>query len=528
MDDFTRTRDLALSSLNQGKLDQALGYCQRLTELKPTDPDGFFLMGMVQDAQSNVADALVAVQTALELGETAEYLAHYARILSRVKRMEAALKAASRAMALNPQDALTLDTIGCVFSRVGKHEAAIPIFETAVAQQPDHPQFRFNLASSRQFTGDFDTAEQDYEHIIKVAPSFVKAHMALSSLRTQTADSNHIERLEQILTATRDPRSALHLRYALAKECEDVGRDDEAFAHLKAANTAHKQALGYDIARDRAIFNGLIDAFTLDDVAENTGAAPEFGPTDEAIFIVGMPRSGTTLVDRIISSHPEVDSAGELQTFPVLLKMMSGTRSTVVLDPETIERAKAIDFKTLGQRYLFDSAAHRGDLPFFTDKLPLNFLNIGYIAKALPKAKIIALRRNPMDTLWSNFKHLFATEFSYYNYSYDVKDAANYIVMFNKLMDHWDAVLPGKIHHIHYENLVSGFELEVRRAIAHLDLKWADACLTFHENDAAVATPSSVQVRSPIYAGSVGKWKRFEKHLSEAAEIFGKNGLEYS
>jgi tetratricopeptide (TPR) repeat protein len=390
-----------------------------------------------------------------------------------------------------------------------------------VERQPDNPQFRFNLASSRQFVGDFDRAEQEYEHIIKVVPGFVKAHTSLSALRTQTENNNHITRLEQVLCKTRDQTSALHLRYALAKECEDIGRDDEAFSHLGAANTAHKKALKYNIESDREIFAALTKAFPKSQGHQPSPGAPASAP----IFIIGMPRSGTTLVDRIISSHPDVESAGELQTFPVLLKTMSGTKSRVVLDQDTIQKAAEIDFKDLGQRYMTESAAHRRDLKRFTDKLPLNFFNVGYIANALPNAKIVCLRRDPMDTVWSNFKHLFATDFSYYNYSYDLRDTAHYIVMFNRLMDHWDQVFPGLVHPLKYENLVADFEPEVRKLIDHLDLEWSERCLTFHENEAAVATPSSVQVRSPIYAGSVGKWHRFEDYLQNAKDIFAANGL---
>ena len=520
-DDFGYIRQLALSALNQGKTEQAVGYCRRLTVLRPRDPDGHFLLGMAEDARNNTKDAVAAVESALSFEETAEYLAHYGRLLSRFKKMDMAAQAADRALALNPKDPLTLDTIGCVFSRLGQHNRAIPIFEQAVNGQPNNPQFRFNLATSHQFTGDFEAAEQDYELIIDHTPSFVKAHTALSTLRRQTSERNHIARLEGLLTKVRDPAAALHIRYALAKECEDVGRDYDAFQHLHAANTKRKASLKYDFKQDSALFRAVMSAFT------SPLPVTEHQPTSDStpIFILGMPRTGTTLVDRIVSSHPDVVSAGELQTLPLLIKQMSGSTTPVVLDETALSTASNIDRVDLGRRYIAESAALRKGGPYFTDKLPLNFFNVGFVVEALPSARIICLRRSPMDTVWSNYKNLFATDFSYYNYSYDVRDTAEYIVLFNALMDHWDSVYPRHVHHLSYEDLVSDFEAQVCRLIDHCELDWSDKCLHFHENEAAVATPSAVQVREPIYTGSVGKWRRFEAHLGDAVAVFEREGL---
>lgn len=481
---------------------------------------------MALDATNCTLDAVTAVETALKLEESAEYLAHYARLLAQLKRMGDAASAADKALSMHPNDALTLDTIGCVFSRLGQHDRAIPIFQRSVAQQPDHPQFRFNLATSRQFAGDFDQAEKEFEHILAVAPGFIKAHAALSALRTQTPEDNHIDRLEEVLERVRDPAARLHLLYALAKECEDIGRDDDAFEYLRDANTARKTTLGYTIDKDRALFESIKSAFPSGRAVES-GRSTETAATEHPIFVIGMPRSGTTLVDRIISSHPNVESAGELQTLPLVIKKMSGSKTPVVLDEDTINHISSEDLDDLRERYLSESKAQRRPAVFFTDKLPLNFFNAGFIVESMPDAKIVCLRRNPMDTVWSNYKHLFATNFSYYNYSYDVRDTAEYVALFNDLMDHWDTVIPEAIHHVKYENLVSNFDAEVRELISYLGLPWSDACLRFNENQAAVATPSAVQVRSPVYAGSVGKWKRFGRHLGEAAAVFEQRGIEY-
>ena len=196
-----------------------------------------------------------------------------------------------------------------------------------------------------------------------------------------------------------------------------------------------------------------------------------------------------------------------------------------MLDAETVALSRAIDPKTLGKLYIEETLTHRADSPRFVDKMPLNFLYAGFIAEALPNAKIVCLRRNPMDTCWSNFKHLFATNFSYYNYSYDLLDTAAYYLQFDALMAHWAKVLPGRVLEVQYESLVDDLEGEARRVIAHLGLAWSPDCLNFHENDAAVATPSAAQVRRPIYKDAVGRWRRYADHLKPVAAFFAANGV---
>jgi tetratricopeptide (TPR) repeat protein len=504
--------------LNQGRIDEARKACAALIAHDPNHADGHFLMGMAEDARGAVSVAIEHVKTAIAQQPRAEYFAHLGRLLSKIHLNDEAIAAAGRAADMKPADALTINTIGCIYSRVGRHETAIAFFERALAAQPDHAEFRFNLAASLGFLGRFDEAEAQYEKIIAAVPHFAKAHTALSLLRRQTPERNHIARLEALLTRT-PPNLHLHIHYAVAKELEDIGNHDSAFHHLKAAGNLRKRDLGYSIDFDKAIFAALRLRFAegAKDVSGHDSAEP--------IFVVGMPRTGTTLVDRIISSHPDVTSAGELQTFPLLVKRLTGTRSRFVLDAETIAASNNIDAQVLGRRYLEESRSQRANSTRFVDKMPLNFLYAGFIAEALPKAKIVCLRRNPMDTCWSNFKHLFATNFSYYNYSYDLLDTAAYYMEFDALMAHWGKVLPGRVLEIRYESLVENLEAEARRLIAHLDLSWNDACLNFHENDAAVATPSAAQVRRPIYKDAVGRWRRYAEHLEPVSAYFAANGI---
>ena len=242
--------------------------------------------------------------------------------------------------------------------------------------------------------------------------------------------------------------------------------------------------------------------------------------------MVGMPRTGTTLVDRILSSHPDVASAGELQAMPLAVKRLAATASRSVIDQETVMASGKIDPAAIGDAYLAQADHHRHDgTARFTDKLPANFLYIGHIARALPHAKIVCLRRNPMDTVWSNYKNLFASQSAYYAYSYDLLDTARYYARFDRLMAMWDKVFPGLVLQLSYEQLVADQEVQTRRLLEHCDLDWDEACLTFHENSAAVATPSAAQVRRPLNADAVGKWRTHEAALQLARAFFEEQGI---
>ena len=504
--------------LNRGNLKQAQRLCLRILDACPRHADAHFLIAMIAAARREVSGAIDLIKKAIELdAERAEYHAHLGRCLVMLKHYREAVEAADRAMDLKPTDSLTLDTIGCVYSYTGNHEKAVVPFRRAVGKKPDDPTFQFNLAASLKFLGDFDGAESAYEGAIQASPRFYRAHWALSTLRQQTSDKNHIKRLEQLLPSSdRHVDTALYLRHALAKEYDDIGDYEHAFRNLAAANTKKARQINYSIENDRQIFRTIHQNF--DD--RTVGQASTGHPASEPIFVVGMPRTGTTLAERILSNHSEVFPAGELQNFPILLKKTAQTTSNKVLDPETIEKAMKLDFRFLGSEYLQSTRPATGHTKHFIDKLPINFLYIGFIHLCLPNAKIICLRRNPMDTCLSNFRQLFAVDFGpYYDYAYDIMDTGRYYALFHGLMEHWRRVLPGRVLEVHYEKIVADQEAESRRMIEFCGLEWEHACLAFEKNTAAVATASSVQVRKPIYNTAIGRWKRYEKQLLPLQEL---------
>tara|TARA_A100001391_G_scaffold142053_2_gene99826 strand:- start:6 stop:1589 length:1584 start_codon:yes stop_codon:yes gene_type:complete len=513
----------ARQALQQGDLAAASAAAKQLVLEDQSKPTGYFLLGIVAAEIGDMGNALPLLEAAVQRGPEAEHLAQLARVLSLLHREGDAARAARAAYDLKPQEAMTLDTIGCVFTRLGDHEGSLGPFREAVAKSPDNQDYRYNLAAACGFTGKVDEARALYEAILAEEPGNARVHYALALLSRQTSEANHVTRLEAALAKSESADDRLRIRYALAKELEDIG-DTAAFGHLKAANDEHKRTIGYDFAQDEAVFDALEALFRSGKGALFAGEGER---SQAPIFVIGMPRTGTTLVDRILSSHPDVGSAGELQAMPVAVKRLAQTRSRQVIDAETVAASGAIDPAALGKAYLAQAAHQRPEgSPRFIDKLPANFLYAAHIARALPDARIVCLRRQPMDTIWSNYKNLFASQSGYYAYSYDLLDAARYYARFDRLMGMWEELMPGRVLQLGYEELVADQERQTRRLLAHCGLDWDPACLAFHENRSAVATPSAAQVRRPLNADAIGKWRQHAEALEPARAWLAGQGID--
>ena len=464
--------------------------------------------------------------------ENAEYRAELGKQLIALRQPEQALAAASEALALEPAELPTLNTLGTVFSHCGEHEKALACFERvartlqtrvsgttqlSVEWQAD---FYFNRAASLHFAGRFDEAGQAYEQAIHLDPRMYKAHSALSQLHRQTPENNHLDRLQQLRNGISTAADQLHLGHAIAKEQEDLGQYQEALASLSWAKQAQAGLVAYKADTDAALFSSIKRLFTRQLLGEQHVDCDN----PEPVFILGMPRTGTTLVEQILSSHSQVYAAGELQNFPLQVKRMTGSPEGDVLDIETLTRSLQLDMSELGAKYIASTRPRTSHTPHFIDKLPMNFMYLGLINLALPRAKIICLRRDPMDTCLSNYRQLFATNFKPYYYNLNLIDCGRYYIQFDQLMRHWREVIPGAVFELHYEALVADPEQVSRELLAHCGLPWEDQCLEFNQRKTSVATASAVQVRSDIYQSSVNRWQRYGESMQPLYDLLKSAG----
>ncbi|MFC7292897.1 tetratricopeptide repeat-containing sulfotransferase family protein [Hirschia litorea] len=513
----------ARQAVKNGQLVECASYIDKVLISEPENSEACFLKGIVLVEARQYKKALVFLREAVKKApKNAEYNAHLSRILLMLREEGEAENYARIAAQHVEEDALTLDTIGCVFARLGDHEAAQKVFEKAVVLNPDNIDFRFNLVATYGFFGKKDEANYQYEEILKRAPLHGKSYLGLAALNRQTPESNHIEQIEAAIKSVEDPVEKLRIHYAAAKEYEDLGEFDKAFEHLHTANTQHTQRLKFDIKVDEENVETIKRCFA-DSAYLNSQSQLEAAP----IFIVGMPRTGTSLVDRILSAHSDVASLGELQSMPLAVKYVSQTKSRFILDKNTIKAVGNAGAQDIGQFYLKHSKQFKGASArvVLVDKLPMNFLYLGFIVKALPKAKIICLRRHPMDTVWSNYKNLFATTSSYYGYSYDLINTARYYVLFDRLMAFWQERYSNQILQLDYQKLTANQEVETRLLLEFCGLEWADECMNFYQQKQAIATPSALQVREPIHQKSVGRWRDYEDRLQEVLAYFSANGI---
>ncbi len=483
-----------------------------------------FRNGIAKLEAGQARDAIVELESATRLdAHEAKYFAQLARALVMAGRTEQAAEAACRALELKPADALSLDTLGVVFSHCGRHELAAETFRQAVQHNPQNAEFRHNLGASLRFAGDLDGARAAFDAALKIDPQMHKVRYARAHLRRYSAAANPIAELQQIFQEFNGaPAERMYLGYALAKELEDCGHFAQAFDVLHDVNSRWKAQSNYDISSDQRIFEALVQAFPVS--PQSTGSDSNIA--EQPVLIIGLPRTGTTLTERIVSSHQDVYAAGELTHIPRLTRLMSGIKGPAALDPATVLAMAGINARELGQHYIAAVRQQAGDAPRFVDKWPHNFLYVGLILKALPQARIVCVRRNPLDSCLSNFRQLFAAGNSFYNYAYDLLDCGAYYLMFDRLMQHWDELYPGRIYTVHYEQLVTDQEMQSRALIDFCGLQWQDACLQFEKNAAPVATASSVQVREPIYTSALARWKNYRTQLEPLAAFFAANGID--
>jgi tetratricopeptide (TPR) repeat protein len=400
-----------------------------------------------------------------------------------------------------------LDMAATTYTEIGLPERAWPLYRKAVELQPEIPLFKGNLAACAVYVGEMEAAQAKYKELLRENPTHQRNHYHLSRIQ-RAIDTKHIDEMLHVLETTRlPPDRNIFLYYALGKEYEDLGLWDEAFGYYKKGGDAAYAASGYDVSGDVGIIDKVIEVCDRQWIEQGADG-------DEAsrqpLFIVGLPRTGTTLTERIIASHSRVTSIGETEFIQMMIRKVSGVATIEKMIPAIIEAAARQPASVIRDGYQ-DTVAYRlGDEPIFIDKLPFNVLYLGFIARAWPGKPIVLLKRNPMDSCFSMYKQVFTWA---YKFSYNLETLGAYYIAYERLCRHWRDVLGDQLVEVQYENLVANQELETRRLLDGLGLDFEDACLRFEEHRAPSTTASSVQVREKVYSDSVQRWRRFERHL---------------
>ena len=507
------------SLLSAGRLDEASECCKRLLGAKPDLVEAHFLVGLIAMELKQNWTAVSAFGSVTKLkkdhGAAWANLARLFMLAGQPGRADAALE---KAVKHNDGNPLVFDLIGSVYGLLGDQQEASVWIEKAVQKEPGSVPFLVNRANNHMFLGKLDDAEEVLGKVLQIQPGNANANWILSNVR-KAENRQHVETLEQMVQQEgRNPRALAFLNYGLGKELEDLEEWDQAFDAFDRGAKARRSVIKFDEQSEIEMYQAFDEAFTADWLEKDATGHDDPSP----IFVVGQPRTGTTLVERIITSHSQVHSAGELRQFSNCIRRLADYREPTRQSAKLAGLAAEIDCEKLGKAYMATTATLRGSLPRFVDKLPPNYLYIPLILKALPKAKVIHLTRNPMDACFSSFKQLFADA---YPHSYDQAEMARHHARYYHMMALWRERFAGRFFDIAYEDTARDLEPNARALIEYLELPWEDACLHFHEQDTAVTTASAVQVREPAHTRSIGRWRRYEKQLGLMRKTLQEQGV---
>jgi len=470
--------------------------------------DGYFLLGMAEKAAQHPRLATQAFETALRHDpKRADAAIELASQYSMARRNGDVRDLLERYTGMLEDSPMYLDMAGTVYTEIGLAEKAWPLFQKACELQPDIPVFQANLATCAVYVGEIDIAKDTYRKLLDAQPRHQRNHYQLARL-TRAADTAHIDEMLKVLEETDlPPDRNIFLYYAIGKEYEDLENWDAAFKYYKKGGDAAYGIAKYDVSEDVSIIDKVIEVCDAGWLQEHSGSGDA---THTPLFVVGLPRTGTTLTERIVASHSTVQSVGETEFIQMMIRRKSGVSSVQRMTPEMLDMVKDEDIAFVRDGYVDQVRYRLGDQPIFIDKLPFNILYLGFIAKAWPDRPIVLLNRNPMDSCFSMYKQVFTWA---YKFSYNFDTLADYYIAYRRLCDHWRNVLGDRLIDVHYEELVADQEGQTRRLLDRLGLEFEEACLDFTRNVAPSTTASSVQVRQKVHTDSVARWRRYEEQL---------------
>ena len=508
--------------LGKGDLAAAASAAKACREAWPSVPAGWLMGSIIALFAGDPRTALRLIEEPLRTRPThAQCLLQKAECLLALGDRGLALVAAEAAAA-DAGDVPELEGVGEFMIQAGEQRRALPLFDRALNLMPNDREMRarllLNRALAHQFIGNLELAERDYEAILAIDPVVPKAFKGLVMLRRQTPARNWIPQMKQALE--RLPPGSDHaaiVHFALAKSYEDLGEYRLSWEHLSAGNRIERTFINYDPAPDRELMPALAELFTGDE------AQTQHAGGESPIFIVGLPRSGSTLIERILSSHPQIHQGSELTAFIDSVLALGGVapgRGASVR--EFVARIATLEGRLLAAEYLARTRAFRPAGKRWTDKQLSNFVYCPLLLRAFPGARIVHITRHPLAACYAIYRTRFDGS---YPFAYDLGEIAEFYVAYRRLMQHWQRILPGRILELSYEQVVTSFEPSVRRLLEYAGLPFEAACLDFHRNPAPVVTASLVQVRQPLQTSALEHWKHYEPWLAPVRKRLEAAGI---
>lgn len=487
-----------------------------------------YFSGLASRVKSQVPEALESFKQALKLDpQRYDIGVELANMYSISRQNGLAAKLLEQYVPKLHDSPRFLDLAGTIYTEIGLSELALPLFKRACELQPDAQIFKANLATCAIFLGDIELGEKLYKELLALNPDHRKNHYQLSRLK-KAKDTEHLEQMLDVIKGSTDTKRDIPILFALGKEYEDLGEWDSSFEFYKKACDGVRTQTGYKVQDDVGLIDAVIECYGADYLSKHPAVSSKAQDNDHKmratpIFVLGLPRTGTTLVERIISSHYDVSSVGETTFLQTAIRKAAGLSSGMSINADVMRAVAEEDPRLVAEGYMQRIDYRLGEEGFFIEKLPFNFPFTGLIAAAWPQARIVHLVRYPMDACFSMYKQVFTWA---YHFSYSLEDLGNYYIAYNRLRQHWKQVLGDRFVEVSYEALVSDQEAQTRQLLDALDLPFDEACLSFEKNTAPSTTASSVQVRSKVHKGSVGKWERYQAQLAPLEKILMDAGID--